>query len=344
MKILAFESSCDETSVAVLDTRASRLNQIVLSQIPLHQQYGGVVPEVASRNHCQAFPGLINDCLSKAGLVVSDINAVAYTRGPGLVGALLVGASLAKTLAFSLNVPLIPVHHVEAHMLVTGFENPGLDFPYLALIVSGGHTVLLKAKKLGDYEILGQTLDDAAGEAFDKGGKLLGLGYPAGPEVARLSSQGQEQKALILPRPLLNRPGYDFSFSGLKTAFATMLAKYGQAYSKSDYCYALQTGIVSHLVNRIERYLKREKLPLVLAGGVACNKALRLAVENLMAQTKQPMLVPSPEYCTDNAGMIAYAASKYCSAKNYSPTMPADSMALVRPRWSLAEIKLGPIK
>lgn len=333
MRILAFETSCDETSVAVYDSDTNKIYQLIHSQIQAHLEHGGVVPEIASREHLVYLPRLLEQLLEELSIDYDTIDAIAYTRGPGLVGALLVGASFAQMLAYRLHKPLWPMHHIEAHMLITLYDHPELQWPFLALIVSGGHTLLVEAKALGQYEILGETLDDAAGEAFDKGGKCLGLPYPAGPLVAKLADAGEKKQELLLPRPLLNRPGVDFSFSGLKTAFVTLTRQYGDSHKLEDLCYTLQASIVDHLLDRLKRILAVKAQPVVVAGGVAMNRLLREKAQALCHRYQQACYFPKPQHCCDNAAMVAYTASLYASQNMSTPAISSD----VRARWPLTE-------
>lgn len=333
MLILAIETSCDETSVALYNTHTCDLKQRIYSQIAQHRPHGGVVPEIAARSHLEILPSLCAQLIKDSGYGFESISHVAYTRGPGLVGPLLVGASFAKSLAQSLQVPCLPIHHLEAHLCIPMHEFKNLTFPFLCLLVSGGHTMLVHARSFGDYQILGQSLDDAAGEAFDKGGKCLGLKYPAGPEVARQAEKGRAHAKLTLPQPLKGKQGYDFSFSGLKTAFSRHVAtQQEQGIALEDYCFALQQAIVDHLVSRLTRCMQdlKQNLPIVIAGGVAANTYLREQCQSVGKRFNTPIYYPKLEYCTDNAAMIAYTAA-LCLKHRRSFTELGD----VTPRWNL---------
>ena len=308
LRVLAVESSCDESAVAVLDSQRGLLSHELYSQVDLHRLYGGVVPELASRDHVQRLLPLVRQALEKAATTPAELSGIAYTAGPGLVGALLTGAALGRSLAYALGVPAIPVHHLEGHLVAPLLEERAPPFPHLALLVSGGHTMLVVVQGLGDYRILGETRDDAAGEAFDKSAKLLGLPYPGGPELARLAASGHEG-AVDLPRPMLDRDGFEFSFSGLKTA--VMLAARAAPLSdarRADIAAGVQEAIVETLVVKTLRALEETGLSdLVVAGGVGANRALR---ERLDAETSRRgvrLYFPRLEFCTDNAAMIAMA-------------------------------------
>lgn len=308
MRVLGIETSCDETAVAVYDSDRGLLAQQVYSQIPLHAQYGGVVPELASRDHVRKLLPLVDEVLRQGGLRPQDIQGIAYTSGPGLVGALLVGASVARSLAYAWDVPAVEVHHLEGHLLAPMLEAAPPAFPFLALLVSGGHTLLAAVRGLGQYEILGSSLDDAAGEAFDKTAKLLGLPYPGGPALAQLAESGKPS-GWRFPRPMLDRPGLDFSFSGLKTAVVVALqgaAKDEQ--TRADIALEFQNAVVETLVRKCERALKQTGFDtLIVAGGVGANRHLRAQLQRLGARVHVTVCYPRPELCTDNAAMIAYA-------------------------------------
>lgn len=308
MKILGIETSCDETGVAVYDSELGLLAHALYSQIALHAAYGGVVPELASRDHVRKIIPLIEEVLVKAGLENNDLDAVAYTAGPGLVGALLVGAAVAVSFAFACKIPAIPVHHMEAHLLAPMLEANPPQCPFLALLVSGGHTLLVKVNSIGEYEILGESVDDAAGEAFDKVGKILGLSYPGGPAIAKLAEIGVE-KRFHFPRPMTNRPGLDFSFSGLKTFALNTLQKFGSgSQTKADIALAFQDAVIDTLRLKCKRALKQTGLKqLVIAGGVSANLMLREKLQKLAHDEKISIFYPRLEFCTDNGAMIAYA-------------------------------------
>ncbi|MFV2057294.1 MAG: tRNA (adenosine(37)-N6)-threonylcarbamoyltransferase complex transferase subunit TsaD [Thiohalomonadales bacterium] len=331
MRILAIETSCDETAVAIFDAEEGLLAHSLYSQIELHREYGGVVPELASRDHIVKLLPLIDQTLKQAGCTVDELNAVAYTAGPGLVGALLVGASVGRSLAWGWNIPAIAVHHMEGHLLAPMLELRKPSFPFVALLVSGGHTQLVKVEKLGLYTLLGESVDDAAGEAFDKTAKLLGLDYPGGPAIAEMAKRGQQDRYQF-PRPMLRKPGMDFSFSGLKTfAMNTFRQSAGTEQDKADIALAFQTAAVDTLVRKCKRALQHTQYNrLVLAGGVSANKHLQQEMQVMVAELEATLFYPRTEFCTDNAAMIAYAGYQRFLAKHYEPLS-----FNARPRWAL---------
>jgi len=306
MKILGIETSCDETSVAVLDDKSVLVN-LVSSQL-MHQQYGGVVPEVASREHMRILENLVTEALNKSGINLTDIDGVAVTRGPGLMGALLVGLSFAKGLAYTTGKPLLGVNHVEGHIIANFLDHPELEYPFLCLLVSGGHSQIIMVNDFHDYRILGRSIDDAAGEAFDKAARILNLGYPGGPIVDRLALTGNP-KFYHFPRATIKENPTNFSFSGLKTALLYLVRQKGDEWAgkhKNDLCASFQEAIVEVLVtNTIETAIKRKCRKLVLAGGVAANSRLRTRISEIATQYGISVYFPSLEYCTDNAAMIA---------------------------------------
>ncbi len=307
MRILGIESSCDETGIALYDSEAGLLAHALYSQIDLHAEYGGVVPELASRDHIRKTLPLINDVLKQANLKRGDIDAVAYTAGPGLVGALLVGAAIGRSLAWALDIPAIAINHMEGHLLSPLLEDQPPAFPFLSLLVSGGHTLLVDVQNVGQYQIIGESIDDAVGEAFDKTAKMLGLSYPGGPALAALAEHGITDK-YTFPRPMTNRPGLDFSFSGLKTfAMNTWLQSEQSEQDKADIALAFQTAVVETLAIKCKRAIKQTgRQRLVVAGGVSANKALRA---RLAAMKAIKAYYPRPEFCSDNGAMIAFAAA-----------------------------------
>lgn len=310
MRVLGIESSCDETGVAVYCSEQGLLGDALYSQIMMHRHYGGVVPELASRDHVKHLVPLVDEALRQANLDKSQLDAVAYTAGPGLIGALLTGACFAKSFAFALAIPAIAVHHLEAHLLAAQLDSPTLAFPFVVLLVSGGHTQLIEARALGDYHLLGDTLDDAVGEAFDKTAKLMGIPYPGGAELARLADRGAVDATLPrFPRPMTNRPGLDFSFSGLKThALMAWTHSLKNDDARIAIAVAFQEAVIDTLVIKCRRALRSvEGKRLVVAGGVGANKALRQALRGLMAECGGAVYFPRPEYCTDNGAMVAYA-------------------------------------
>ena len=308
MRILAIESSCDESAVAVLDDRAGLLAHELYSQVDLHRLYGGVVPELASRDHARRLLPLLRSALANADTQAADLDGIAYTAGPGLVGALLTGAGLARSAAYALKVPAVAVHHLEGHLLAPLLEDDPPPFPHLALLVSGGHTMLIVVRTFGVYELLGETRDDAAGEAFDKTAKLLGLPYPGGPELARLAQSGHSG-VFDFPRPMLDRPGFEFSFSGLKTA--VLLAARERPLTdtrRADIARGVEDAIVDTLTRKTDRAMQATGLAqLVVAGGVGANLALRSSLGAAVARRDGRIYHPRLEFCTDNAAMIAMA-------------------------------------
>jgi N6-L-threonylcarbamoyladenine synthase len=340
VKILGIETSCDETGVAVYDSGRGLLAEALYSQVEIHARFGGVVPELASRDHAARLAPMVQDLLGGAGIGLGDLDAIAYTAGPGLIGALMVGGSLAASLAFALGIPVLPVHHMEAHLLAAMLEAEPPEFPFVALLVSGGHTQLVCVRGHGDYVMLGSTLDDAAGEAFDKVARLLDLPYPGGPALAALAESG-DPEAFGLPRPLLNK-GLDLSFSGLKTAVRLLLDKQRTAAEgaglpdemRADVAASFQAAVVDTLANKCRLALESVGLErLVIAGGVGANRALR---ERLKADGRRYGFVvhyPRPGLCTDNGAMIAYAGwRRFGEAAGGIPQIVA------RPRWPLDEL------
>jgi len=334
MLVLGIESSCDETGIALYHTERGLLAHALHSQIKMHAEYGGVVPELASRDHIRRVLPLTEQVLQQAGLGLQDIDAIAYTQGPGLAGALLVGASIAQALAFSLNIPAIGVHHLEGHLLAPLLEENPPAFPFVALLVSGGHTQLMRVDGIGQYDLLGDTLDDAAGEAFDKTAKLLGLGYPGGPAVSNLADQGQVER-FKLPRPMLNSGDLNFSFSGLKTAVLTLASQNrDDEATKADICNAFQQAVVDVLAGKCIAALQQTGLErLVVSGGVGANRQLRAALDHATAKKGCRVYYPRLEFCTDNGAMIAFAG-----AMRLKNTQPGNHAFTVRPRWDLAEL------
>jgi N6-L-threonylcarbamoyladenine synthase len=342
MIVLGFESSCDETGVALVCTEKGLLSHALHTQVAMHAAYGGVVPELASRDHVRRIIPLTRKVLQEASLSLQDVSAVAYTAGPGLAGALLVGASVAQSLAWSLSLPAIPIHHLEGHLLSPRLADPCPAFPFVALLVSGGHTQLMRVDDVGQYTLLGETLDDAAGEAFDKTAKLLGLGYPGGPALTRLAEQGNPE-AISLPRPMLHSGNLDFSFSGLKTAVLTRL-KDAQALAvvsdtlAADLAAATQQAIVEVLVAKSIKALDQTGLKrLVVAGGVGANQLLRSKLSYALIKRKAEAFFPPLELCTDNGAMIAFAAAQRITRGMVDLTNAQHGFD-VRPRWDLASI------
>jgi N6-L-threonylcarbamoyladenine synthase len=304
--ILGIETSCDETAAALYCGERGLLAHTLHSQIKLHAEYGGVVPELASRDHVSRINGLVRTVLADAGITAHELGGIAYTAGPGLIGALMVGASVAAGLASSLDVPLIPVHHMEAHLLAPMLEQPAPSFPFLALLVSGGHTMLVAVRGFGDYELLGESLDDAVGEAFDKTAKMLGLPYPGGPELAKLAESGRDGM-FRFPRPMTDRPGLEFSFSGLKTAVLTALPADADTQTRADLARGFEEAVTDTLVIKVERALQAARLDrLIVAGGVGANRRLREKLAERARIKGFALHFPRHAFCTDNAAMIAY--------------------------------------
>lgn len=308
MRVLGIETSCDETGLAIYDSDRGLLAHALYSQAEIHAKYGGVVPELASRDHIRKTLPLLRAVLDEAGISASHIDGVAYTAGPGLIGALLVGVAIGRSLAWAWQVPAIAVHHMEGHLLAPMLEPGPPAFPFIALLVSGGHTMLVQVSGVGRYRILGETLDDAAGEAFDKTAKLLGLSYPGGPELARLAQQGDGSR-FRFPRPMINRPGLDFSFSGLKTFAINTLRNAGSDdQTRADIARAFQDAVVDTLSIKCRRALQSTGIDsLVVAGGVGANQALRDHLRSWIGDSGGHIYFPRPAFCTDNGAMIAYA-------------------------------------
>jgi N6-L-threonylcarbamoyladenine synthase len=335
MRILAIESSCDESAAAILDDRRGLLAHEIFSQIELHRVFGGVVPELASRDHVRRLLPLVRSVLAKADTRSQDLQGVAYTAGPGLIGALLTGASLARSLAYAWKVPALGVHHLEGHLLAPLLEPEPPPFPHVALLVSGGHTMLIEVRAIGSYQLLGETRDDAAGEAFDKTAKLLGLPYPGGPELARRAADGKPG-AFIFPRPMLDRPGLEFSFSGLKTAVVHALR--GREMTdplRADVAAAVQLSIVETLTAKALRALEETGLDtLVVSGGVSANRSLRERLAEAARRQGARVYYPRIEFCTDNAAMIAVAGLARLAAGQH------DGLAIgARARWPLESLQ-----
>ncbi|AKJ43175.1 tRNA (adenosine(37)-N6)-threonylcarbamoyltransferase complex transferase subunit TsaD [Pragia fontium] len=334
MRILGIETSCDETGVAIYDDRQGLLADQLYSQVKLHADYGGVVPELASRDHVRKTVPLIQAALKQANLQPTDIDGVAYTAGPGLVGALLVGATIGRSLALAWNVPAIAVHHMEGHLLAPMLEDNPPQFPFVALLVSGGHTQLISVTGVGEYQLLGESIDDAAGEAFDKTAKLLGLDYPGGPMLSKMAQQGVAGR-FTFPRPMTDRPGMDFSFSGLKTFAANTIRQSGDdEQTKADIAKAFEDAVVDTLAIKCRRALEETGFNrLVMAGGVSANRTLRSKLAEMMKQRKGEVFYARPEFCTDNGAMIAYAGMVRLKAGEHSGLE-----LTVRPRWPLEQL------
>lgn len=334
MRVLGIETSCDETGIAIYDTEKGLLANQLYSQVKVHADYGGVVPELASRDHVRKTLPLIQEALKEANLTAQDIDGVAYTAGPGLVGALLVGATIGRSLAFAWNVPAIPVHHMEGHLLAPMLEDNPPVFPFVALLVSGGHTQLISVTGIGEYTLLGESVDDAAGEAFDKTAKLLGLDYPGGPLLSKMAQQGVAGR-FTFPRPMTDRPGLDFSFSGLKTFAAnTVRGNDSDPQTHADIARAFEDAVVDTLAIKCKRALDHTGFKrLVMAGGVSANRTLRSKLAEVMSKRGGEVFYARPEFCTDNGAMIAYAGMV-----RMKTGATADLGVSVRPRWPLEEL------
>jgi len=339
LKVLGIETSCDETGVAIYDSEVGLLADCLYSQVEIHAKYGGVIPELASRDHIRKTLPLIEEVIEKAGIEASEIEGVAYTAGPGLVGALLVGAAIGRTLGMAWDVPTIGVHHMEGHLLAPMLEPEPPEFPFVALLVSGGHTQLVKVGGIGRYELLGESLDDAAGEAFDKVGKMLGLPYPGGPHVAKLAQHGDPTR-FNFPRPMINRPGLDFSFSGLKTyvrnTITSLRDESGELAEQdaADIARAFEEAVVNTLSIKCRRALEDTGYKkLIIAGGVSANLRLREVLEVAMAKVDGRLFYAQLKYCTDNGAMIAYAGCQRLLAGERD-----DLEIRAQPRWSLESL------
>ncbi|MEI9688867.1 tRNA (adenosine(37)-N6)-threonylcarbamoyltransferase complex transferase subunit TsaD [Kosakonia cowanii] len=334
MRVLGIETSCDETGIAIYDDQKGLLANQLYSQVKLHADYGGVVPELASRDHVRKTVPLIQAAIKEAGLTAKQIDAVAYTAGPGLVGALLVGATIGRSLAFAWDVPAIAVHHMEGHLLAPMLEENPPAFPFVALLVSGGHTQLISVTGIGHYELLGESIDDAAGEAFDKTAKLLGLDYPGGPMLSKMAAQGTEGR-FVFPRPMTDRPGLDFSFSGLKTFAANTIRNSGNDdQTRADIARAFEDAVVDTLMIKCKRALDQTGFTrLVMAGGVSANRTLRAKLGQMMEKRRGEVFYARREFCTDNGAMIAYAGMVRLKAGH-----DVGLGVTVRPRWPLAEL------
>lgn len=335
MKVLGIESSCDETGVAIYDDEKGLLCNQLYSQIKLHAEYGGVVPELASRDHIRMAIKLVKAALDEAKCTKDDIDAVAYTAGPGLIGALMVGATVARTLAYAWNKPAVPVNHMEGHLLAPMLEDNKPEFPFLALLVSGGHTMIIDVAAPGKYSIIGQSVDDAAGEAFDKTAKLLGIAYPGGPLLSELAKKGVKDR-FVFPRPMYNSPNLDFSFSGLKTFAANTIAEHNcSEQDRADVARAFEDAVVDILGIKVRKALKQTGYRrLVIAGGVSANRTLRAEMEKMMHNLKGEVYYPRISFCTDNGAMIAYAGMF-----RFNQGVRSGLEIKVTPRWPLDTLK-----
>lgn len=334
MIVLGIETSCDETGVALYDSNAGLRAHVLFSQVEIHAEYGGVVPEIASRDHVRKLLPLINQCLETAGLTRTDIDAVAYTAGPGLIGALLVGTATGRSIAMALGVPALAVNHMEGHLLAPMLEAEQPAVPFVALLVSGGHTMLVEVRAIGEYRILGETLDDSAGEAFDKTAKLLGLGYPGGPALAKLAQQGDTER-FRFPRPMTDRPGLDFSFSGLKTHTRNLWQTSDQdSKTQADIAAGFQQAVVDTLLIKCRRAMQQTRAQqLVVAGGVGANLSLRHTLQQAGKKYGWKVSYPRLEFCTDNGAMIAFAGCQRLMAGQHTgPVLQAFA------RWPLDQL------
>jgi N6-L-threonylcarbamoyladenine synthase len=337
MRVIGIETSCDETGIAVYDDKLGLMSHVLYSQVKLHADYGGVVPELASRDHVRKIVPLIKQALAQANSSLNDIDGVAYTKGPGLIGALLVGACVGRSLAYAWNKPAVGVHHMEGHLLAPMLEDDAPEFPFIALLVSGGHSMLVQVEGIGRYQVLGESVDDAAGEAFDKTAKLMGLDYPGGPRLAKLAQKGLSV-GYKFPRPMTDRPGLDFSFSGLKTFTANTIAKEpNDPQTRANIARAFEEAVVDTLAIKCKRALKQTGYKrLVIAGGVSANTRLRESLAEMMTNLGGQVYYPRGEFCTDNGAMIAYAGLQRLRAGHTEglavkgqPRWPLDSLPAV---------------
>ncbi len=333
MYVLGIETSCDETGVAIYHAKQGLCGHLLYSQVDMHSEYGGVVPELASRDHIRKLVPLIKQCLRESQLASSDIGGIAYTAGPGLMGALLVGAATARSLAWAWQIPAIAVHHMEGHLLAPMLEENPPPFPFVALLISGGHTLLVHVEGVGRYQLLGESLDDAAGEAFDKTAKMLGLGYPGGPKLSALAEQGKPE--INFPRPMTDRPGLDFSFSGLKTfTLNTFNASEKTGQDKANIAASFQQAVAETLSIKCKRALQQTGLNrLVVAGGVSANKQIRACLATMAAKENAQLYFPRLQFCTDNGAMIAYAGCQRLLAGQQQGLEIS-----ARPRWPISEL------
>ena len=330
---LGVESSCDETGIGVYSSEVGLLSHTLFSQVEIHAEYGGVVPEIASRDHIQRVIPLIKESLEETGLTLQDLTGIAYTQGPGLAGALLVGSSIAQSLAWGLNIPAIGVHHMEGHLLAPLLAKSQPKFPFVALLVSGGHTLLVEVKGIGEYMILGESVDDAVGEAFDKTAKILGLGYPGGPALAQLALEGKQGR-FQFPRPMTDRPGLDFSFSGLKTFARNTFAKH--PHEKANIAKAFEVAATETLMIKCRRALEQTGFStLVVAGGVSANLSLRQVLDAMGNKLNVEVHYPEQEFCTDNGAMIALAGHYRLMAGQKNNSLEV----AIKPRWNLEELQ-----
>jgi N6-L-threonylcarbamoyladenine synthase len=334
MNILGIETSCDETAVAIYNSELGLIGHLLHSQAAMHSEYGGVVPELASRDHIRKLIPLVQQVLSNNQLQAADINGIAYTAGPGLAGALLIGATIARSLAWTWKIPAVAVHHMEGHLLAPMLEPDPPEFPFIALLVSGGHTLLVQVEGIGKYQLLGESLDDAAGEAFDKTAKMLNLSYPGGPLLSKLAAKGMPGR-FKFPRPMTDRPGLDFSFSGLKTFTMNTLHSTNQtSQDKADIAYAFQEAVADTLCIKSRRALQQSKLKrLVVSGGVSANTHIRESLTKMTEQENARVYFPRLEFCTDNGAMIAYAGCQHIVAGQHE-----NLEIQVKARWPISDL------
>ncbi|GLT20127.1 tRNA N6-adenosine threonylcarbamoyltransferase [Vibrio zhanjiangensis] len=334
MRIIGIETSCDETGIAIYDDEKGLLSHQLYSQVKLHADYGGVVPELASRDHVKKTIPLIKSAMAEAGISPQDVDGIAYTAGPGLVGALLVGATIGRSLAYAWGVPAVPVHHMEGHLLAPMLEDNPPPFPFVAVLVSGGHSMMVEVRGIGNYKILGESIDDAAGEAFDKTAKLMGLDYPGGPMLSKLAEQGTPGR-FKFPRPMTDRPGLDMSFSGLKTFTANTIAANGSdEQTRADIALAFEEAVCATLTIKCKRALEQTGLKrIVIAGGVSANRRLRSDLAQLADKIGGEVYYPRTEFCTDNGAMIAYAGMQRLKNGEVS-----DLSVQAVPRWPIDQL------
>jgi len=335
LRVVGIETSCDETGIAIYDGELGLMSHALFSQVAIHAEYGGVVPEIASRDHVRRLLPLIDQCMKEAGCERSALDGIAYTAGPGLIGALLVGASLGRALGVALGIPTVGIHHMEGHVLAPLMEPDPPEFPFVALLVSGGHTMLIEVAGIGRYRLLGETLDDAAGEAFDKTAKLLGLGYPGGPALARCAARG-DKKMFAFPRPMTDRPGLDFSFSGLKTHTRLLWERHGtEPHAQENIAAGFESAVVDTLTIKCRRAMQETRSRhLVIAGGVGANLSLRQALVSAGKKSGWGVSFPRIEFCTDNGAMIAFAGYHRLLAGESEP-----ELIFARPRWPMEELR-----
>lgn len=335
MRVLGIETSCDDTGIAIYDDRLGLMINLLHNQFDLHSKYGGIVPELAARSHMKKTVPLIERALMQSGCDVKSISAIAYTAGPGLMGSLLIGASISHALSFSWNIPIIPVNHMEGHLLSPMLEEKKIEFPFIALLVSGGHTQLIEAFKIGSYKLLGESLDDSVGDAFDKTAKLLGLSYPGGPSLSKMAKYGTPGR-FKFPRPMIKSSDLNFSFSGLKTYTSNLINKQEKDFqTRADIAYEFESAVIDILVIKCKRALKKTGLNrIVVAGGVSANDSLREKIKLMAICCKSQVFYVRPELCTDNGAMIAYVGML-----RFKERKPSKLNIFVSPNWLLSDLK-----